>query len=224
MLSAAITEMRILVIEDEPDLRAGISRVLRMEGHAVDGAADGEDGLHRALGVDYDAIVLDVMLPGLDGWQVLEQLRANKMTPVLMLTARDATADRVRGLDGGADDYLVKPFDVEELQARLRVMLRRGRPEPLATIKVGKVVIDTASRIVTNAGAEITLTAREYAVLEYLARHRGEVVSRTTLYNHLNDDADDTLSNVIDVHVCMLRRKLGARFINTRRGHGYTLG
>ncbi len=224
MLSAAITEMRILVIEDEPDLRAGISRVLRMEGHAVDGAADGEDGLHRALGVDYDAIVLDVMLPRLDGWQVLEQLRANKMTPVLMLTARDATADRVRGLDGGADDYLVKPFDVEELQARLRVMLRRGRPEPLATIKVGKVVIDTASRIVTNAGAEITLTAREYAVLEYLARHRGEVVSRTTLYNHLNDDADDTLSNVIDVHVCMLRRKLGARFITTRRGHGYTLG
>ncbi len=223
MVSSGLTQMRILVIEDEPDLRAGVVRVLRMEGHAVDAAADGLDGLHQARSVDYDAIVLDVMLPGLDGWELLKRLREVKTTPVLMLTARDATADRVRGLDGGADDYLVKPFDIAELQARLRVILRRGRREARPAIAVGPVVIDTAARTVTREGAEVLLKAREYAVLEYLARHRGEVLSRTTLYSHISDDEEDTLSNVIDAHVYQLRKKLGPSIITTRRGHGYIL-
>ncbi len=216
-------EMRILVIEDQPDLRAGIVHALRKQGYAVDAAADGAEGLHQALTVDYDAIVLDVMLPLLDGWAVLAGVRESKTTPVLMLTARDSTADRVRGLDGGADDYLVKPFDVAELQARLRVMLRRGKREAQTVIQIGGVTLDTAARTIACDGAEVTLTAREYSVLEYLARHRGVVVTRTTLYDHLGDESDDTMSNVIDVHVYQLRKKLGAGFITTRRGHGYVL-
>ncbi|MCX6956412.1 MAG: response regulator transcription factor [Verrucomicrobia bacterium] len=215
--------MRLLVVEDEPDLLAGVVRALRQQGYAVDAAADGEDGLHKAQTVDYDAIVLDVMLPRLDGWAVLARLRDAKATPVLMLTARDRTADRVRGLDGGADDYLVKPFDVAELLARVRVLVRRGRREPGVAMNLGPVRIDTAARTVTQAGATVALTAREYAVLEYLARHRGEVVTRTVLYEHLGDDSDDTLSNVIDVHISNLRKKLGATLIETRRGHGYVI-
>ena len=216
--------MRILVIEDQPDLRAGILHALRGQGYAVDEAGDGREGLHRARTIGYDAIVLDVMLPELDGWAVLAGLREEgNLTPVLMLTARDAMADRVRGLDGGADDYLVKPFDVAELQARLRVMLRRGRPEPLPIIRTGCLVIDTAARTVSRDGVEISLTQREYALVEYLARHRGEVVTRTMLYDHLTDENDDTLSNVIEVQIAPLRKKLGAGIITTRRGHGYVM-
>lgn len=215
--------MRVLLVEDEPDLAKGVVRALRKEGHAVDLAVDGEEGLRQALEVDYDAIVLDVMLPHLDGWAVLEQLRASKTTPVLMLTARDTTADRVRGLDSGADDYLVKPFDVAELRARLRVILRRGRRESAPVIRLGEVVINTVTRTVAKGGTEVYLTAREYAVLEYLARHRNEVVTRTTLYEHLCDDDEDTFSNVIDVHIYQLRKKLGDGLIKTRRGHGYLL-
>ena len=215
--------MRLLLVEDEPDLLSGLLRALRKEGYSVDAAADGEEGLHKATNASYDAIILDVMLPRLDGWEVLSRLRRTKDTPVLMLTARDSTADRVRGLDTGADDYLVKPFDVPELLARLRALIRRAARESRSAFEFGNVGIDTRSRTVTLCGADVTLTAREYAVLEYLALHRGEVLSRTTLYEHLFDENDDTLSNVIDVHVFNLRKKLGVELIVTRRGQGYVI-
>jgi two-component system OmpR family response regulator len=215
--------MRLLVVEDEPDLLAGLARALRKQGYAVDTAADGEEGLYKAKANDYDAIVLDVMLPCLDGWEVLIRLRAAKATPVLMLTARDCSADRVRGLDTGADDYLVKPFDTPELFARLRVLIRRGAGQPRATLDIGEVHINTAARAVTRAGQPVTLTAHQYALLEYLALHRGEVVTRTALYEHLGDENEGTLSNVLDVHVLRLRKKLGQDFILTRRGHGYCI-
>jgi len=215
--------MRLLLVEDEPDLLSGLLRALRKEGYSVDAAADGEEGLHKATHASYDAIILDVMLPRLDGWEVLSRLRRTQDTPVLMLTARDSTADRVRGLDTGADDYLVKPFDVPELLARLRALIRRAARESRSTFEFGNVGIDTRSRTVTLCGADVTLTAREYAVLEYLALHRGEVLSRTTLYEHLFDETDDTLSNVIDVHVFNLRKKLGVELIVTRRGQGYVI-
>ena len=215
--------MRILVIEDEPDLLAGLARSLREEGYAVDTAQDGEDGLLKALDVNYDAVVLDVMLPRLDGWEVLRGLRQKKKTPVLLLTARDKTTDRVRGLDSGADDYLIKPFDLSELMARLRALIRRSASEAKSVIDLGAVQVDTAARIVTRDAAPVVLTAREYALVEYLALHRGEVVTRTTLYEHLFDETDDSLSNLLDVHVSNVRKKLGHDFIITRRGHGYCI-
>lgn len=215
--------MRLLVVEDEPDLRGGLVRALRGQGYAVDAAAEGEDGLHKAQSSDYDAIVLDVMLPRVDGWEVLARLRATKATPVLMLTARDRTADRVRGLDAGADDYLVKPFDNAELFARLRALIRRSSGQARATLEIGDVRIDTAARLVSRAGKSVPLTAREYVLLEYLALHRSEVVTRTALYEHLFDEQESTLSNILDVHVFNLRRKLGQELIVTRRGHGYCI-
>ncbi len=223
MLTTLPIDMRLLVVEDEPDLLSGLARALRREGYAVDTATDGESGLYKAQSVNYDAVVLDVMLPQLDGWQVLARLRQHKATPVLMLTARDATADRVRGLDGGADDYLVKPFDLDELCARLRVLVRRVVQQVRPALEIGAVRIDTLARTVTRDGTAISLTAREYAVLEFLAVHRGAVVSRTALYEHVGDENDDTLSNVIDVHVSNLRKKLGASLIETRRGQGYVI-
>ncbi|HEY2574140.1 MAG TPA: response regulator transcription factor [Verrucomicrobiaceae bacterium] len=215
--------MRLLVIEDEPDLCNGLARALRRAGYSVDTASDGEEGLFKAQSVGYDALVLDVMLPRLDGWQVLERLRESKHTPVLMLTARDRTADRVRGFDTGADDYLVKPFDVDELLARLRALIRRARGQSRAAIEIGDVSLNTAAREVTRTGEPVTLTAREYALLEYLALHRGEVVSRSDLYEHLFDEDENTLSNLMDVHIFNLRKKLGHDFIVTRRGLGYSI-
>jgi two-component system OmpR family response regulator len=215
--------MRILVIEDEADLLASLAKALREEGYAVDTAADGEEGLYKAQSWDYDALVLDVMLPGLDGWTVLQRLRKTKKTPVLMLTARDTPPDRVRGLDTGADDYVVKPFDLDELFARLRALIRRAAGKTQNRLEIGPVVLDTAARRVTRAGNPVALTAREYSLLEFLALHRGEVVTRTTLYEHLFDEDDSTLSNLLDVHVSNLRKKLGAEFITTRRGHGYCI-
>ena len=215
--------MRILIIEDEADLLASMAKALREEGYAVDTAADGEEGLYKAGDAGYDAIVLDVMLPRLDGWELLRRLRESKTTPVLMLTARDAARDRVRGLDTGADDYVVKPFDLDELFARLRALIRRSAGQTRNVIELGSVTINTGGRQVTLCGAHVALTAREYALLEYLALHRGETVSRTTLYEHLFDENDNTLSNLLDVHVSNLRKKLGAEFISTRRGHGYCI-
>lgn len=215
--------MRLLVVEDEPDLLAGLVRALRKQGYSVDTAPDGGEGLDKAESTDYDAIVLDVMLPRIDGWELLARLRRTKCTPVLMLTARDRTADRVRGLDTGADDYLVKPFDVSELLARLRALIRRNARQSRSTLDIGDVHIDTAARAVTRAGEPVTLTAREYVVLEYLALHRGDVVTRTALYEHLFDENDSTLSNILDVHVFNLRKKLGQEIIQTRRGHGYCI-
>lgn len=215
--------MRLLVIEDEADLLTSLAQALREEGYAVDTAADGEEGLYKAESWDYDAILLDVMLPRLDGWHVLQRLRRTKKTPVLMLTARDASRDRVRGLDTGADDYVVKPFDLDELLARLRALIRRAAGQTRNIIEIGPVVIDTAARQVTRSGQPVALTAREYGLLEFLALHRGEVVTRTALYEHLFDEDDSTLSNLLDVHVSNLRKKLGAEFIATRRGHGYCI-
>ena len=215
--------MRLLLVEDEPDLLAGLVRALRKHGYAVDTATDGEEGLYKAQSTDYDAVVLDVMLPRLDGWTVLARLRETKATPVLMLTARDASADRVRGLDTGADDYLVKPFDIPELLARLRAIIRRGARQARSIIEIGEVCIDTAGRTVTRMGKPVTLTAREYVLIEYLALHRGEVVTRTALYEHLFDENESTLSNILDVHVFNLRQKIGHDFIVTRRGLGYCI-
>jgi two-component system OmpR family response regulator len=215
--------MRILVVEDEPRLLRSLAKALREEGYAVDTAEAGDDGLFKASTYDYDAIVLDVMLPQLDGWGVLERLRKQKQTPVLMLTARDTTRDRVRGLDTGADDYLVKPFDLNELLARLRALIRRAAGRATSTLEVRDVVIDTRARSVTRADKPVTLTAREYSILEYLVLHRGEVVTRTALYEHLFDENDDTLSNLVDVHVFSIRKKLGAELITTRRGQGYCI-
>lgn len=215
--------MRILVIEDEPDLLASLAKALREEGYAVDTAGDGEEGLYKAESWDYDAVVLDVMLPRLDGWTVLQRLRKSKRTPVLMLTARDAARDRVRGLDTGADDYVVKPFDLEELFARLRALIRRAAGQTRNVVEIGGLVLNTATRRLTNAGQPVELTAREYALLEYLVLHRGEVVSRTALYDHLFDENDNSLSNLLDVHVSNLRKKLGVGLIVTRRGHGYCI-
>jgi len=215
--------MRLLVVEDEADLRSSLLKALREEGYAVDGAADGEDGLYKAECSDYDAIVLDVMLPGIDGWEILRRLRAAKKTPVLMLTARGAVRDRVRGLDSGADDYLVKPFDLAELLARLRALVRRSSSVAQARIEIGDVVVDLVGRTVSRGGVTVSLTAREYSLVEFLALRSGAVISRSMLYEHLFDENDDTLSNLLDVHVSNIRKKLGRDFITTRRGHGYCI-
>jgi len=213
--------MRILLIEDEPDLLQSLAKSLREEGYAVDAAEDGREGLLKALAADYDAVVMDVMLPYLSGWEVLQELRAQKSTPVLLLTSRDATQDRVRGLDAGADDYLVKPFDLSELFARIRALIRRGARTVKPVLEFGEVLVDTAKRTVSRGGASVELTAREYALVEFLAVHNGELVTRTQLYEHLFDENEESFSNLLDVYVSQVRRKLGHGFILTRRGQGY---
>ncbi|MBU6408925.1 MAG: response regulator transcription factor [Verrucomicrobia bacterium] len=215
--------MRILVVEDEPDLLRSLAQALREEGYAVDTAADGEEGLYKAENYGYDALILDVMLPKLDGWEILKRLRSIKKIPVLMLTARDQLRDRVRGLDAGADDYVVKPFDLEEVFARLRALIRRGADKVTNVIEIGDVRVDTVARRVCRAEKPVELTAREYTLVEFLALHRAEVVTRARLYEHLFDETDDTFSNLLDVHVSNVRKKLGAAFIVTRRGHGYCI-
>lgn len=215
--------MRVLVVEDEADLLASLARALREEGYAVDTAAEGNEGLFKAENWDYDVIVLDVMLPGLDGWEILERLRKTRKTPVLMLTARDHTRDRVRGLDSGADDYVAKPFELDELFARLRALIRRAAGQTSNQIEFGGLVVDTGNHSVSRDGQTIDLTAREYFLLEYLAQNRGRLVTRSDLYEHLFDEEDDTLSNLLDVHVSRIRKKLGAEVIRTRRGHGYLI-
>ena len=215
--------MRLLIVEDEPRLLRSLERGFRDEGYAVDTAADGEEGIFKAENYDYDAILLDVMLPKLDGWEVLARLRKQKATPVLMLTARDSPADRVRGLDTGADDYVPKPFDLTELLARVRALIRRSANRTTNKITLGDVEIDMRARSVSRAGQPVVLTAREYAILEYLALHRGKVISRTQLYEHLFDENDDTLSNLVDVHIFSIRKKLGQNVIATRRGQGYCI-
>src|SRR6266850_6860103 len=215
--------MRILVVEDEPRLLRNLAKALREEGYAVDTSESGDEGLYKAESYEYDAVVLDVMLPRLDGWELLQRLRKQKRTPVLMLTARDAPKDRVRGLDTGADDYLVKPFDLPELLARLRALIRRSAGQAQADLQFGDVLINIGARSVTRAGESVPLTAREYAILEYLALHRGKVVTRTNLYEHLFDESDVTVSNLVDVHVFSIRKKLGRDLIMTRRGQGYCI-
>ncbi len=215
--------MRVLVIEDEPALLSAIARALREEGYAADEAGDGEEGLFKATATDYDAIILDLLLPRLDGWALLAQLRRTRKTPVLILTARDSVRDRVRGLDAGADDYLVKPFDLGELLARVRALIRRAAGQASCEVVIGDVVIDTRRRVVSRAGETVLLTGREYAIVELLALRRGELVTRTTIYDHIFDENDDTLSNLVEVHVSNIRKKLGREFIQTRRGMGYII-
>jgi DNA-binding response OmpR family regulator len=221
--------MRLLLIEDEPDAARMLARGLREQTYAVDVATDGRDGAYRASISDYDAIILDVMLPALDGLEVCRHLRGNgSSVPILMLTARDSVEARIAGLDSGADDYLTKPFDFGELLARLRAVIRRGvRPNLPEQLQIGGLDIDTRGRRVLKHGREIPLTTREYALLEYLARRAGDVVGRADIAEHVWDDSYEPLSNVIDVYIQRLRRKLDdpgqASVIRTRRGEGYTL-
>ena len=215
--------MRVLVVEDEPDLLSTIAQVLREDGYAVDEAADGQEGLFKATSWEYDAIVLDLLMPKLTGWQVLEALRKTHKTPVLILTARDGVNDRVRGLDGGADDYLSKPFHLIELKARLRAIIRRSMGLASSEILIGELAVDTKAKTVRRGETQLLLTPREFSLLELLALHRGQMVSRTQIYESLFDENEDSLSNLVDVHVSNLRRKLGKDFITTRRGQGYIL-
>ncbi|HJS07652.1 MAG TPA: response regulator transcription factor [Pirellulales bacterium] len=215
--------MKVLLVEDEEDLLHVTATALRESGFSVDLARDGMEGLVKAETADYDAIVLDLMLPRMDGWEVLSRLRQSKTTPVLILTARDALADRVEGLNRGADDYLTKPFELEELIARLRALIRRSAGSPSPIVEVAGVQIDTAARTVMKRGEVVELSAKEYALLELLALHRGRLVTRSMIYEHIYGEEDDTLSNVVDVYVSNLRRKLGSELIETRRGQGYII-
>jgi heavy metal response regulator len=220
--------MRILLVEDDQRIARFVSQALREQAYAVDATADGDDALYKVAVNDYDAVVLDVMIPGRDGFEVCRELRASgSNVPVIMLTARDSVRDRVEGLDTGADDYLTKPFEVAELLARLRALLRRGHVVHNALISVADLVIDTRAHAVTRGGRKIELTAKEYALLEYLARERGRVLSRSEIAEHVWDENFDPLSNLIDVNINRLRRKIDDGFavplIHTRRGEGYML-
>jgi DNA-binding response OmpR family regulator len=201
-----------------------LQRGLQAEGFAVDVAGDGPNGLELARHGGYDAVILDIMLPGLSGYRVVQALRAEKnWVPVLMLSAKDGEYDQADGLDCGADDYLTKPFSYVVLVARLRALLRRGAPERPSVLTVGDLTLDPARRRVASAGEEIVLTAREYALLEYLMRRPGQVVSKTELLDHVWDAGVDTAPNAVEVYVGYLRRKLGRDLLETVRGAGYRL-
>ncbi len=220
--------MRVLVVEDDLRIREFIRKGLEEEGHAVDVAHDGDEALDWPAVVDFDVIVLDIMLPGRDGIEVCRTLRTRGVrTPILMLTARDTVDDRVAGLDSGADDYLVKPFAFAELLARLRALMRR---EPVllgTTLEVADLSLDTATRQVARAGTPVTLTNKEYALLEYLMRHPNQVLTRTMIAEHVWNFDFDTGTNVIDVHIRYLRRKIDdphdLKLIQTVRGAGYRI-
>jgi DNA-binding response OmpR family regulator len=221
--------MRLLVVEDYAVLRESLARGLRDTGYAVDATGDGGDGLFLAQQHPYDVVILDLMLPGLTGLEVLRRLRAGgNTTPVLVLTARDALADRVAGLDAGADDYLVKPFAFDELAARVRALVRRRYERGDPVIRIADLEIDTRARAARRGGEALALSAREYALLEYLAHRAGHVVTRAELWDHVYDFAAEPGSNVVDVFISHLRRKIDGgrdkKLIHTRRGQGYLLG
>jgi two-component system, OmpR family, copper resistance phosphate regulon response regulator CusR len=219
--------MRLLVIEDEPKTRDYLRKGLEESGFTVDTASNGTDGLHLALEEPYDLVVLDVMLPQIDGWKVIQQLRQKKGTPVLFLTARDHVEDRVRGLELGGDDYLVKPFAFVELLARVRTLLRRGQPREVESLTVGDLEIDIVRRRVKRAGRRIDLTPREFALLQLLANRRGEVLSRTQIASYVWDMNFDSDTNVVEVAIRRLRAKIDddhdTKLIHTIRGMGYVL-
>ena len=220
--------MRVLVVEDYAPIRKAVAKSLREAGFAVDETGDGEEGLWYATSNDYDVVVLDLMLPGVDGLAILQRLRAEGLvTHVLILTARDTVQDRVRGLDLGADDYLVKPFAMEELLARVRALARRAYCAKNPVIAVSDLRIDTTTKQVWRGNDEVTLTAREYAVLEYLALRADEVVTRTDIWEHVYEFTADADSNVVDVYIGYLRKKLESAdlppLIHTIRGSGYSL-
>jgi two-component system, OmpR family, response regulator len=220
--------VRLLVVEDDAKLARALGRGLRHEGYAVDVVGDGDAALMQAAVWEYDGIVLDVMLPVRDGLAVCSALRERGCwAPVLMLTARGQVGDRIRGLDVGADDYLVKPFDFGELLARLRALVRRAPPQRPARLEIGDLVVDPATHQVTRAGTPVELTAREFAVLEFLARNAGEAITRARLLDHVWDENFTGSTNIVDVYVGYLRRKLEQPFdrplIRTIRGVGYAL-
>ena len=220
--------MRVLVVDDEPKLSALIARALREEGHAADVAANGTDALWMARAAPYDAIVLDVMLPEIDGFEVLRRLREHEVwTPVLMLTARDAIVDRVDGLDAGADDYLTKPFSFDELLARLRAIARRGAVERPTVVEVGDLRLDPAGRRAWRGDVELRLTAREFTILELFMRRPGQVLTRLQLLEGAWDMAFESRSNIVDVYIRYLREKVDRPFgrasLETVRGVGYRL-
>ena len=220
--------MRILVVEDEPQAAAVLAKGLREHAFAVDTAADGGGALEAAAVNDYDLVILDVLLPGIDGLEVCRRLRRDgTAVPILMLTARGEPDQRVEGLDVGADDYLPKPYHFPELLARIRALLRRGPALGSSVLQVDDLRLDTRARAVTRAGRAIQLTAKEYALLDYLARRQGEVVGRSDIAEHVWDDSFDPMSNLIEVYIQRLRRKIddghAVRLIHTRRGAGYVL-
>jgi DNA-binding response OmpR family regulator len=220
--------MRILLVEDDPHLGPTLARGLREQSYAVDLAKDGKDALFRSAINEYDLIVLDYMIPEHDGLAVAREIRKRgRTTPILFLTARDAVTDRVAGLDAGGDDYLVKPFAFEELLARLRALSRRPAPVLATVVTVGELVLDTRAHRLTKRGREIPLTAKEYALLEFLARNVGAVVSRADITAHVWDDNHDPLSNNLEVFINRVRRRIddpdGESYIKTRRGSGYLL-
>jgi DNA-binding response OmpR family regulator len=221
--------MRVLVIEDYPPIRKAVAKGLREAGFAVDATGDGEEGLWYATSNDYDVVVLDLMLPGVDGLTILNRLRAEgRAAHVLILTAKDAVSDRVKGLDLGADDYLVKPFALEELLARVRALARRAYCVKNPCIEIGDLRIEMAGQRVWRGSEEVHLTAREYALLEYLAMRRGEVVSRADIWEHVYEFNSEADSNVVDVYIGYLRKKIERAhkppLIRTLRGRGYSLG
>jgi two-component system copper resistance phosphate regulon response regulator CusR len=217
--------MRILIVEDEPKTAAYVKKGLTEHGYVVDVASDGLDGFHLATTADYDLVLLDVMLPGLDGWGVLQGVRRQRQTPVLFLSARDQVEDRVKGLKLGADDYLVKPFAFSELLARVQSVLRRGQIQPDQTLHFADLEIDPVRRRVSRGGERIELTAKEYALLDYFVRHAGELCSRTLIAENVWDMNFDSDTNVVDVAVRRLRAKIDdpypTKLIHTMRGVGY---
>ncbi len=221
--------MRVLVVEDEQKINRTVCQALREESYAVDPAYDGEEAEQLSEINDYDLIILDIMLPKRDGLQVCADIRRRgDTTPILMLTAKDAFEDRVQGLDSGADDYLVKPFHMGELMARVRALLRRDAPAKSTRLQVDSLVLDTSSHRVTRDDAPIELTSKEYAMLEYFMRHPGQVLTRTMISEHVWDDEFDSFSNIIDVYIRRLRRKIDdnalVKLLHTIRGSGYLLG
>ena len=216
--------MRVLVVEDEPTLAKQLRATLEGAGYAVDSAADGEDGHYLGSTENYDAVILDLGLPEVDGLTVLDRWRKEgRVTPVLVLTARDSWSDKVAGLDAGADDYLAKPFQTEELIARLRALIRRASGNASSELTAGGVRLDTRSGRVTLDGEPVKLTAQEFKLLSYLMHHKGKMVSRTELIEHIYDQDFDRDSNTIEVFITRIRKKLGAELISTTRGLGYSL-
>ncbi|MFT3814840.1 MAG: heavy metal response regulator transcription factor [Acidovorax sp.] len=219
--------MKVLIVEDERKTAEYLHQGLTEQGCTVEVAHDGIDGQHLALHYDFDVIVLDVMLPGLDGFEVLKSLRAVKQTPVIMLTARDGVQDRVRGLQGGADDYLVKPFSFMELLARLQVLTRRGQAREVTLLRVGDLQVDLIRRRVTRAGQRIDLTAKEFSLVALLARRQSEILSKTAIAEAVWDMNFDSNTNVVEVAVKRLRAKIDAPFaqplLHTIRGMGYVM-
>ena len=220
--------MRILLVEDEPDAARMLKKGLREQSYAVDVATDGEAGAYQAFVNDYDLIILDIMLPRKDGFAVCREIRATPSSvPILMLTARDAVQDRIAGLDTGADDYLTKPFEFHELLARMRALLRRRQALRPEIIRVADLVIDTRARMVKRNNRQLKMTAKEYALIEYLAHRAGEVVGRADIAEHVWDESFDPFSNLIEVYVQRLRRKIDEgqtlKLLRTRRGEGYVL-